>query len=128
MRIRFLNFSVRMGALLGACVSAPTLSWPEHGEDPYAFVDPEEARKIVDERFAHASSNVLGTADDVAAIGLEIAEDLEPRAAEVREIRWLSPTLVMADTYVKYAGFFYVVEKKGGKWSVLTHYLLWRGD
>ena len=49
--------------------------------------------------------------------------------AEVEQIRWLSPKLVMVHSYL-YSGplaaafYFYVVEKENDRWEVVAYYLI----
>ena len=111
--------------LLAWCTHAADLTWPERDRDPYPWPKPNEAGKIIRDRFANASTNALGTTNDVITVKKAITEHLKPQQVEVRELRWLSPILVMAYTRTKSAAFYYVTEKKNGKWDVITYYMLW---
>lgn len=130
MRTQFftlLRFCLTGGSavFLGCCALAVDLTWPERGSDPYPWPKPKGSGKIVDDRFAHASTNSLGTTNDIAAVKRAITKNLKPREVEVREIRWLYPTSVMAYTRTQFAAFYYVTEKKQDEWKILTYYMLW---
>jgi len=120
---------ITFAALLVVCVAlvaaAPDYTWPERGTDPYPWPNPKEASKILYDRFLQASTNALGTAEDIKALQQAIAAHKAPLRVEVRDVRWLSPSLVMAYTRTEFAAYYYVTEKKKGKWSVLSYYMLW---
>jgi hypothetical protein len=77
-----------------------------------------------DHRFASASSQPLGTQDDVAEIRRVIAN----RHSEMTivEIKWLSPTKVLVDidcnrnTSVGYEAYICTLKKRNGAW-------VWKG-
>ena len=72
---------------------ATDLVWPERSKN-LGWPRPPEASKILRDRFANASRDALGSAADIGAIKLAIIS-ARP-GSEVKEIRWLSSTLVMA--------------------------------
>ena len=121
MRTIVFKFALAVGIafLLAHCGYAAEFSWPKQGSDPKALW------KIIDERYAKASTNSLGTAGDIAAIKQAIAADAQPQIVEVREIRWLSPSVIMAFTRTQSAAYYYVSEQKNGKWGIVTHYQIW---
>jgi hypothetical protein len=96
------------------------LTWPEVAAGSWVFT-PE----IVSERFKHASTNALGSEDDIAEINKTIAADSLRQKLRVTDLRWLSTTLVMAKVRGMEAEYIYVVERKDGRWTVLVHYLQW---
>lgn len=111
--------------LVALCVHAAGFTWPAHDSDPCPWPKPKDAGRIIRDRFAQASTNALGTTNDSIAVKKRIVEHVKPQQVEVRELRWLSPILVMAYTRTESAAFYYVTEKKNGKWDVITYYMLW---
>ena len=100
-------------------------SWPRHASDPFPWPEPKAAVKVLEDRFDAASTSALGTPSDIAAVQKAVAARARPEVADVRELRWLSPTLVMAYTRTPHAAFYYVAEKRSGNWYILKHYMLW---
>jgi hypothetical protein len=100
---------------------ATDLVWPGRSKN-LGWPRPPEATKILQDRFANASREALGSADDIAAVKLAIISTRP--GSEVKEIRWLSSTLVMAYVSSRDPGWFYVVDKSTGEWRVLIFYLL----
>jgi len=117
--MRALAFTVVAGLGLLGC-SAP--GWPDR-EDGLAWPKPQSAARILDERFAKASTNALGSTTDIAVIKSAIAVS-EPQG-RVTDIRWLSPTLVMAKVRLPESAWYYVVEKRRKEWLIRTCYLKW---
>jgi hypothetical protein len=100
---------------------AADLSWPE-AED-IGWPKPRSAAQVIQDRFAKASTNAMGTALDIAAVKSAIL--VAKPAGRVEGIRWLSSSLVMAKVRSPEVSWYYVVEKKKDKWMVLTRYLHW---
>jgi hypothetical protein len=100
------------------------LSWPEKAEG-LPWPQPVESAKIIQERFNHASKVALGSESDIAAIDKTIAAYQPRQRLHVTDLRWLSPTVTMAEVRAMEAGYIYIVEKKEGQWVVLTYYLKW---
>jgi hypothetical protein len=104
--------------------------WPPRNDKPYPSVKGKDGDKILHRRWEKASKKPLGTDADTAAIKKVILAHIkEGKQSEVDEIRWLSPALIMADAGWYYgplasAGYFYIVEKKKGKWEIVTRYML----
>lgn len=96
-------------------------AWPERGTWP----KDKGASKLLDDRFALASTNSLGTATDIVAIKKVIVTHKEKQEIEIHQIRWLNASLVMAFVRTESAAFYYVVEKKTNKWELVTYYMLW---
>ena len=120
MHINISKFVLAVGTtlLLVQCLYATEFSWPKEIRD-------QKERKIIDDRYAHASTNALGSTNDIAAIKHAIAADMKPQEVEVREIRWLSPSLVMAYTRTESAAYYYVSEKRKSTWEIRAHYGIW---
>ncbi len=125
---------LRLASILSLTVfvlitSAAEYKWPERDADPYPWPKGEGSQKLLNERWAKASKKSLGTDEDAAAIKKAITAHIKGKRARVREIRWLSPTLVMA-TASWYsgpeasAGYYYVVQKPNETWEILTYYML----
>jgi hypothetical protein len=110
-------------------VFATDYKWPERGKDPYPWPQGKDAAKILRVRFEQASKTTFGNKKDVEQIKqLTLAHMKNPKSS-VDEIRWLSPVLVIVHSswYTSpeaAASYFYVLDKKGDKWEVLTYYLL----
>ena len=91
---------------------AGELRWP-HPLEP-------DALGIVGKRFAVGSARRLGTQDDVSQIRATVAG--RKSSTHVSDIRWLSPTLVVAAGTDGPYQVFWAVAKKSGKWEVLVEY------
>lgn len=91
---------------------AGELRWP-HPLEP-------DALGIVGKRFAVGSARRLGTQEDVSQIGVTVAG--RKSSTHVSDIRWLSPTLVVAAGTDGPYQVFWAVAKKSGKWEVLVEY------
>ena len=80
--------------------------------------------------FKRASQKCLGTQEDITEIKTMILGNLKGYDnPSVGEIRWLSPTLIIADAgwYTGPLGagsFLYILEKKGTDWKIIQHYLM----
>ena len=120
MHINISKFVLAVGAilLLVQCLHATEFSWPKEISD-------QKEWKIIEDRFAHASTNALGSTNDIAAIKRAVAADMKPQEVEVREIRWLSPSLVMTYTCTESAAYYYVSEKRKSMWEIRAHYVIW---
>jgi len=103
--------------------SSPDLQWPQRGEDPYPWAKGENAEKILYERYTNASKEALGSDADFSAVRRVIVDHMKKEGSTVREIRWLSPTLVMSLVNSRFAIYWYIVEKKNDTWQVLTYYM-----
>jgi hypothetical protein len=116
---------VLSGGLLGCATNKAVkpvamqkeLNWPAVAAGEWMWTPP-----IVSERFTRASTNALGSEGDIAEINKSIATDNPRQQLRVTDLRWLSSTLTMARVRGIGTVFFYVVEKKGGRWTVLVHY------
>jgi len=106
-------------------IGAGDYTWPERDSEPHPWPRPKEAVALLDERFASASSDALGSAADVADIDGAIVAQQPARDMDIREIRWLSRTLVIAYVRIPNAAYYYVVEKTDDRWNVVTYYLIW---
>lgn len=105
--------------------SVKIVTWPDREAQGPAWPRPMESMNIINERFAHGSTNVLGNDGDIAAIQGVITTHQPSQSLHVAELRWLSKTLVMARVRAMEAEYYYVVEQKNGRWKVLTYYLIW---
>jgi hypothetical protein len=98
-------------------------TWPPQELDPNDYSGGEERHRILHERFTQASQAPLGVPGDAAAI----KKAIYARRAVVTEVRWLSPTLVVARAGGGMPGghisYYFVVRKKPGTWEVLTYYV-----
>lgn len=101
------------------------LTWPAKSHIGLAWPDPPRDMAVLNQRFAGATPNRLGTVEDVAEIQRIIPADKPAAHLRVREIRWLSPSLAMARVRAREAEYFYVVQRRGAYWIVLTYYLRW---
>jgi outer membrane murein-binding lipoprotein Lpp len=110
-------------ALQPAISSSPNIQWPPRGDDPYPWAKGEDAYEILQERYVKASEKALGADADVSAVRSVIVKHMKQEENTVREIRWLSPTLVMAFAHSRYASYWYIVEKRKDTWQVLTYYM-----
>jgi hypothetical protein len=99
------------------------IAWPEREVGPLAWPKPQNAIEILDNRFASASTNALGTAADINMVKAAIVAT--HRKIQVEDLRWLSGDLVMVRARTQESSWYYVVERKKKGWSVLTYYLKW---
>ena len=90
------------------------------GELQWPFPLQPDALTIVGKRFAAGSARTLGTQEDVAQIRTTVAG--KKSSTHVSDIRWLSPTLVVAAGTDGPYQVFWPVAKKSGKWQVLMEY------
>jgi len=109
--------------------NAMHLKWPDRDADPYPWPKPKSAFDLLNARFEKASRIPLGTAEDVAAICEAIHSNKRQSSPFVKEVRWLSPTVVMASAGTPYfslsgSDFYYVLTLRGKTWRVLTYYML----
>jgi hypothetical protein len=115
--------AVVLWLLLVSVSHATDLVWPERSKN-LGWPRPPQAGKILEDRFANASKDALGSASDIAAIKSAVLS-VRP-SSEIDEIRWLSSTLVMAQVSNRGAtAWYYVVEKTTDEWRVRIFYLLW---
>src|SRR5689334_3502059 len=77
-------------------VPAADYTWPKRDKDPYPWPQGKDAAKVLQDRFARASKKALGNEKDTEGIKKVILAHMENPKSSVNEIRWLSPTLVMA--------------------------------
>jgi hypothetical protein len=109
--------------LLTPAAIAADLEWPDRDKLDAKGVE------ILFARYAQASKKPLGTDQDVESIKKVVVVHMKRASARVNEIRWLSPTLIMAETSwheaPKAGGtYFYIVEKNKDTWVVKTYYLI----
>jgi len=117
---RLVFFFVAM--LIPLVISAGEYAWPKGSSKSSLWPEDKNAVKILDEKFAQASTNALGTAADVANIKDSIlAQKVVDR---IDEIRWVSSSALIARASTQLSVYYYVVEKKKGKWEVIAYYLL----
>ena len=90
------------------------------GELQWPFPLEPDALSIVGKRFALGSARPLGTQEDVSQIRATVAG--RKNSTHVSDIRWLSPTLVVAAGTDGPYQVFWAVAKKSGKWEVLVEY------
>ena len=95
------------------------LAWPDAAADSWT-------PNIVSERFNDAATKMLGSESDIAAIRQTIAADQPRQNLNTTDLRWLTPTLVMAKVRGMETRYIYVVEKMNGQWTVIVHYVQWR--
>lgn len=88
---------------------------------PVPLIEPN-ALRIVEERFAAGSARSLGTQEDVNQIRSIVAARKKIGSVHVSEIRWLSPTLVVAAGTDGPYQVFWPLAKKSGRWEVLMEY------
>ena len=93
---------------------AGELRWP-HPLEP-------DALAIVGKRFSVGSTRLLGTQEDVSQIRSTVAARKKIGSVHVSDIRWLSPTLVVAAGTDGPYQVFWVVGKKSGRWETLMEY------
>jgi hypothetical protein len=67
----------------------------------------------------------MGTPEDVVLICQAIHIHPQLPKSNVREIRWLSPNVVMARAGHSTAEYYYVLTRRTKAWRVLTYYMLW---
>lgn len=104
-------------------------AWPPRQEHPRPYAEGTNAEQILHDRFVRASKASLGTPADRTEIKEAILADINGTGAAVSKIHWFSPELVMAQVgwYPGLLGpvdYYYVVQKKDGKWRVLIYYML----
>ena len=90
------------------------------GELRWPFPLEPDALAIVGKRFAAGSARSLGTQEDVRQIRTTVAG--RKSSTHVSDIRWLSPTLVVAAGTDGPYQVFWPVAKKSGRWEVLMEY------
>jgi hypothetical protein len=76
----------------------------------------------VGKRFSVGSTRLLGTQEDVSQIRSTVAARKKIGSVHVSDIRWLSPTLVVAAGTDGPYQVFWVVGKKSGRWETLMEY------
>ena len=112
---------VLSGGLVGCSTTArqqrTELTWPD--ADSWT-------PSIVSERFNHAATNTLGSKSEIAAVQQSITADQPRQNLNTTDLRWLTPTLVMAKVRGMETGYIYIVEKMNGQWTVIVHYVQWR--
>jgi len=124
MKTNFLSLALALsGGLLGCSTIAQQqrteLTWPDAATDSWT-------PSIVSERFNHAATKMLGSESDIAAVQQSVATDQPRQNLNTTNLRWLTPTLVMAKVRGMETGYIYVVEKKNGQWTVIVYYVQWR--
>jgi len=99
-------------------------NWPSPDASPYELAS-------VQSQFDKASIKPLGSKADMIEIKKAILSYRgEPSVNYVGELRWLSPTQVMAkcallNGNVGSSGYTYVLEKRSGIWKVIVVYMDW---
>lgn len=77
-----------------------------------------------DRRWELASTNMLGNLADLSEVKKLLA--MRPsNKREVREIRWVSATTVIAEVSTEFSGFYCLVRKEGEQWRIIARKLLW---
>lgn len=75
-----------------------------------------------DRRWELASTNMMGNLADLS----EIKKLFTTRPSmKVREIRWVSPTTVIAEISTDSVGYYCLVRKEGEQWRIIARKLLW---
>jgi hypothetical protein len=103
-------------------------AWPS--TDPSGWAKGTNSYQLLRHWFNRASKKRLGTEEDIAAIKKMILDDMKSyENPAVEEIRWLSPTLIIAvaNWYSSPMGagaYYYILEKKGSAWKETAHYLI----
>ena len=102
--------------------------WPEHMEDPYPWPKDYVGQLLLSKRWQSASRNSLGTKEDIDSIRAVVVRHMTHPKAEVHELRWLSPSLVMVSSSwytgpLASAGYTYVLQKGKDGWIVLAYYM-----
>jgi hypothetical protein len=102
--------------------------WPEHGSDPYPWVTNQVGQRLLKKRWERASTKELGSKDDSNAIRTAVIKHMQNSKAQVREIRWLSPTVVMVRSSwyegpLAAAWYTYALRKTEAGWIVVTYYM-----
>ncbi len=77
-------------------------------------------RQVLDEKWAQASAKSLGKEGDET----EIWKVQLPERAQVVEIRWLSPDVVIAQSEFYQARYRTFLAREDGKWVFVRQYLL----
>lgn len=119
-----------LGALTGTnnfpAEKLPT-AWPSI--DSGGWPEGTNSYKMLRHWFNRASKKPLGTEEDARAITSAILGDMKSyENPSVEEIRWLSPTLIIAHASwysgPEGAGWYdYVLEKKNSNWKIIERYL-----
>jgi hypothetical protein len=104
--------------------------WPQSKPGLYNWYTSDASQEVVNQRYEHASAKPLGTKTDIADIRTNILNDKEHVCSQVKEIRWISPTQVMAKAgiYGPNLGsseYTFVLEKNNGVWKVVACYMDW---
>ncbi len=99
--------------------------WPERDPEPHPWPRPRDAAKMLADQFESAEPAALAEPGDLKAIEEAIAAQTAPENVEVRDVRSLSPALVMAYVRTRSAAFYYVLAKEGGHWGIVNRYLVW---
>ena len=113
------------------CDNRASQRWPTPDEEPYAWMPDERSRAIIEKRWAEGSTVTLGLAGDEESIREVVLAHLNAGNTQtVEEIRWLSAdeVVVEASWYtgpLASAGYFYVLQRVEGKWSIVTRYMLY---
>ena len=119
-----------LSTILAGAAGSGDYKWPETRgyKDPW----PKDlhAYKVLNERWGKASKKPLGKEADTAAIKKTVLRHIKWENSSVSEVRWLSPTLVMAFASwhgrdLAAAGFFYVIHKQKDKWEIVIYYQLY---
>ena len=105
---------------VAAC--AADFTWPDR-EAGLTWPKPRSAARILEDRFASASTNALGSPTDTIAVKAAIV--LAKPQSQVEQIRWLSSDLVMVKVRLPESCWYYVVERKKDGWTILIYYLKW---
>jgi hypothetical protein len=104
--------------------------WPGQKADPDAHARNEVDSILISKRWERASKTQLGSNEDTEAIRAAIIQHMKHPQAKVHEIRWISPTVVMAKSSwysgpLAAAGYTYVLRKNEQGWTVIAHYMEW---
>ena len=102
--------------------------WPGQRADPYAYATDDVCQVLLWKRWERASKTQLGSNEDTEAIRAAVSGHMKHPQAKVHEIRWISPTLVIAKSSwysgpLAAAGYTYVLRKNDAGWFVIAHYM-----
>ena len=114
MKSRTINIAI-VAAMLSLIAAA---HWPDD-------TSPEH-RKAWRERFDKASHEQLGSDADAAIVRDMIIRDIQLPHAGIKELRWESPTVVIARAFwwqstIAAGRLLYALEKRDGEWHIVLH-------
>lgn len=101
--------------------------WPVVKDDSYPTPN-DVGRVLLSKRWERASTNELGSKEDVESICAAVLRHMKNSQAKVGEIRWISPTVAMVKSSwyaspLAGAGYTYALQKKDQGWTVIAYYM-----